>query len=591
MTTSSESGQSRDVQPVDSSAALSPTEADNTTPQIRVHSVADDWVAVRSSPASSIAETWQHDFDTTSEPRSNVLSSTHSERIGPISASGQRNIDIIDHSVQHPRRDSVQAPQISGEHGDSRNSPQRLCTLLSVEHDVAGIDDRHVLQRRRSFRVEERQPSLDHESSSSEAASSEDDIDLSDQDESYVFPHPNARAQDRQYTQSLGSELLWNLKSSPVPSDVVTDGGEQLELVSRQKQAQETPNIAQSVELFSPEDDLQSRLYAEFVQSRNKQAVFFPRKRLCDLINPDSVAQELRRNCPRNLHEDQIEEVAKKICDETIVFQRGKGKIKSFRKIFALLVLAETTSLILQLLQYEVSDLDLPLTFIEDKGAIGFRRRDQSSPTPLKCSRTNWDNLKNYQWKLVAPYFSRDQYGGVKHYKLDDYHILPFVVLESKEDETDYLGGYGRVFMAQIHPHHHNFSYDGRPDRGFAIKEQLHEDYRDIFKKEVMILKHFSGTHSHPHIISLLASYEQFNKFHLIFHRADADLEGYWKRMYSTPTLNAHNITWMINQFRGLTDGLLRLHKLLTFSKLLSSDRGTASGFVPGKNSQCYPNL
>jgi hypothetical protein len=80
-------------------------------------------------------------------------------------------------------------------------------------------------------------------------------------------------------------------------------------------------------------------------------------------------------------------------------------------------------------------------------------------------------------------------------------------------------------------------------------------------------LKRFSGQRSHPHIVSLLATYEQFKKFHLIFYRAEGDLMTFWKELKGRPDTNKQNVLWMVKQCRGLADGLLKLHRLLTLPK------------------------
>ena len=74
--------------------------------------------------------------------------------------------------------------------------------------------------------------------------------------------------------------------------------------------------------------------------------------------------------------------------------------------------------------------------------------------------------------------------------------------------------------MVRIHQDHHGFPDKKLCDRGFAIKQQLYASDRDAFEREIAILKLFRAERSHKHIVSLLATYEQFRKFHLIFYRA-----------------------------------------------------------------------
>lgn len=67
----------------------------------------------------------------------------------------------------------------------------------------------------------------------------------------------------------------------------------------------------------------------------------------------------------------------------------------------------------------------------------------------------------------------------------------------------------------------------------------------------------FSGN-AHEHLVSLLATYEQFGKFYLIFPWAESDLENFW--MKNTPELNHEAVLWLAEQCKGIADGLLAIH-------------------------------
>jgi serine/threonine protein kinase len=169
---------------------------------------------------------------------------------------------------------------------------------------------------------------------------------------------------------------------------------------------------------------------------------------------------------------------------------------------------------------------------------------------------------------MLAPFFSRDDCGDVKHYTLEDHHIMPFVAPENGQNEdADRRGGYGKVLMVRIHKDHHNFRDQKLCGRGFAIKQQLYETDREAFKREISILKRFSGERSHKHIVSLLATYEQFRKFHLVFYRAEGDLFTYWKELELHPVFDHRNVTWMAEQCGGIVEALLKLHRHLTSNK------------------------
>jgi len=72
--------------------------------------------------------------------------------------------------------------------------------------------------------------------------------------------------------------------------------------------------------------------------------------------------------------------------------------------------------------------------------------------------------------------------------------------------------------------------------------------------------------HSHVHLITVLATYRHRAAYHLIFPWADADLFDYWKRHSEAPPEENLTGTWLIEQCRGLADGLNSIHRYATFS-------------------------
>jgi serine/threonine protein kinase len=299
------------------------------------------------------------------------------------------------------------------------------------------------------------------------------------------------------------------------------------------------------------------------------------------IVTPRSVLKELCScHITTTTHTlEQMRRCAEDVCRETkICLPNGKTKIRSFRKIFAILVLTEKPWAIFNFMEQVVSDLDLPLVVFDDRDRPGWkelRRRDASgnpSPESLQCSiewpPTSIINFELYQWTMLAPFFSPGKYDDVKHYVLHDQDILPFVgAPQDEEDESSELGGgFGRVFMVQIHDEHHNFRHPRLQACHFAIK-QLYENNRTMFNSEVNILKRFSGSRAHPHIVPLLATYEQFQKYHLMFYKAEGDLLSYWKRISPCPTFDYENVLWIAKQCKGIANALLCLHKHYTLER------------------------
>jgi serine/threonine protein kinase len=224
-----------------------------------------------------------------------------------------------------------------------------------------------------------------------------------------------------------------------------------------------------------------------------------------------------------------------------------------------------------------VSDLDLPLVPITEHGSIsGMRRRDlqpNGSPwPPLDCfdsdewSPASLAHFDRQQWHMLAPFFSLGRGGQIKHYPLHDHHILPFITRQKAEEEetTETHGGYGKVFMVHMHPAHHKLAREAHTDRGFAVKQLLVND-RKCFRRERRMLKKFGGTNSHPHIVSLLATYSHRGKYHFVFDRAQSDLGNFWQKYEESLKMSHSDVYWISEQCQGLADGLFKIHMHKTF--------------------------
>lgn len=91
----------------------------------------------------------------------------------------------------------------------------------------------------------------------------------------------------------------------------------------------------------------------------------------------------------------------------------------------------------------------------------------------------------------------------------------------------------------------------------------------------------FSGD-AHPHLISLLATYERFNQFYLVFPWADADLQDYWSKITPKPSFHHDTIMWVATQCRGIAQGLLKIHKY-------ESSMSKKSGLLYGRHGDIKP--
>lgn len=384
---------------------------------------------------------------------------------------------------------------------------------------------------------------------------------------------------NRAAIQGSGTDGLLLQPPSQSESSVITDAGDQQ--FKRQRENDSCQTWASSDNTvthlssceasdFNTEHELSFLLFDALQKTRDsREKGFLPKSQLERLVTVRSATRELRKCLPTAFTQKQIKKIAQTVCKEIRVMDRDKVRIKSYRKIFALLVLVEKSASISHFLEEDVSDLDLPLTTTDKKGGfMELRRRDSSgkpSSRRLRCF-DQWTpvprrNFEEYQWTMLAPFFSQGEYNYTPHYILKDQHILPFT---STKDQNEYEGGFGRVFMVKIHPDHHKFrSPDNREPR-FAIKQLQRRDSTS-FKREVDILKKFTGANSHKHVVSLLATYEQFNKYHLMFHWADENLFNYWQKIKPNPEFTYENVLWLAEQCAGIADGLSKLHRHHTF--------------------------
>jgi len=364
----------------------------------------------------------------------------------------------------------------------------------------------------------------------------------------------------------------------PEEQSEITDFGGDLHFRDREARGHKTrrpkPNVGKS---------LQDKLFKalEPVTDLEKDKGFFPLDLLPVLLTEQTVAKELRRHLHGICGPDEIADYSQTICSEKRLSgleDGGKPKIRTFRKIFATLVLIEKTTAIRMFIKQNINDSDLPL--VRSQSGPGM----ETSREPVRYlkyfqEKYGWSqlhirNFEDWQWTTLAPFFAKsDERKEVRHYPLQKRVILPFLS-NNKQNEVDSEGGGGRVFKAVIHEDHHNFHAFFSCPRGFpscgseepakcicafAIK-CLHSQDKESFKKEVDMLKRFSNN-AHAHLISLLATYEQNRTFFLVFPRAESDLLAYWKRTEPPSAADLDGILWVAEQCLGIAKGVVKIHQ------------------------------
>lgn len=195
-----------------------------------------------------------------------------------------------------------------------------------------------------------------------------------------------------------------------------------------------------------------------------EKGFFLPINALEDIIREDRVLQWLKANKQlQDLTLDELIGVVKQICeDQPIPSGSQKAKYKSFRKVFAILVLLGKEEAIQDFIKEDISDQDLPLRVLGEYDKYVARRK--SKDTVLNSFKNGWsdlllDSFDNYQWWITAPYFYQKRKGSQRKPRFFEFHdsvILPFI--EDNERETeDGLGGFSNVWQVKIHDAHHDF--------------------------------------------------------------------------------------------------------------------------------------
>ncbi|KAM7217263.1 hypothetical protein V8F06_007320 [Rhypophila decipiens] len=319
----------------------------------------------------------------------------------------------------------------------------------------------------------------------------------------------------------------------------------------------------------------------------------------------DSIRKRIKvaLSAESKLHDDDIERYAAKVCP-------NPGK--SYLKMFAILVLTERPTRIRHFIDEEVSDEDLPLELVEMPANSALRhmghktwdlqRRSKtwklggsdpppSTPPPLRCFTVRgkrWRNstlrkFEKNQWIITAPFFTRDDRKLALHWPLPAQAVLPFTSWEP----IGHQGSFGRMFKAEIHPDHHGFHVQNKaahenggnqhnkggsigevdkPKKAlerahvFAVKK-LFSSKGDQFHQEFGMLRRICRE-QHPHLIALLATYEQHDEYYLIFPLASSDLEKYWRDHF--PEKTPETVSWIAEQCLGLTGAVAAIHRSRT---------------------------
>ena len=177
---------------------------------------------------------------------------------------------------------------------------------------------------------------------------------------------------------------------------------------------------------------------------------------------------------------------------------------------------------------------------------------NKNPPNPRRASE--WNYLLNIQGGFFAHVFENDG-SRPEHQELGKHTVVP-ICPHKKIGE----GSFGKVFEVSIDAAHHAFSND-KTER-FALKKFHDQGSRTPgdFQNESRMLGLLAKM-PHPHITRHLALWSQEDKFYMLFPLAEQNLRQYIKQT-NHPSLTKENVLWLLEQFKGLADGVRQIHNL-----------------------------
>ncbi|KAH9863678.1 hypothetical protein J1614_009610 [Plenodomus biglobosus] len=344
---------------------------------------------------------------------------------------------------------------------------------------------------------------------------------------------------------------------------------------------------SQRIRLKNHSGSLSERLKAAYDISHMCERRFIPVSRLRKLVTHLSIAEALHPGMHDPLKIYQLRKKVKSICLELQDPQKGISRLrtrstssilrdpteKAYRKVFAILALVNRSADIFDFVEGGFCDANLPICCTPSlKGDDHYYSINSKTATESPACFQEWSlsakrDFEVKQWSVISPCFT-DGLDKAEHLPLNRQAILPFVTWEKAAEQP---GACGQVYKAKIHQDHHDFDERDVPDNIVAVKKLIsqHPD-RDrnkiAFEHEANILRSISRrNHLSKHLIRLLASFEFFDQYYLIFPWADYDLEGYWEHVPPKPDL----ANWVVIQCKGLAEALSTIHHYDTSTRTI----------------------
>jgi hypothetical protein len=175
---------------------------------------------------------------------------------------------------------------------------------------------------------------------------------------------------------------------------------------------------------------------------------FLPADAIVALITVESIAEELRLRNAKLPAGQSYHLLATRIA-------------RFAPKLFCILVLLRKACCIIEFLEENLDDSDLPFNRDGKTRRSGNFRlcSNLHENQPIKSmSRwpSNWiKDFSREQWSVITPTFKRSD--TIQHYNFHNNSVFPYTRDEERNEDQVKEGGFGRVWEIEIHPAYHSF--------------------------------------------------------------------------------------------------------------------------------------
>lgn len=299
-------------------------------------------------------------------------------------------------------------------------------------------------------------------------------------------------------------------------------------------------------------------------ERESQDVLFVPLDALDSIITKDSVRAEIESwNLFNELElERTVEDILK---PHALKDSTSTTAVLSRRKLFAILIMIDTPQAILELIDNDIHDQDLPF-LLDEKDAHSLERQGDARKLSIFSSwnSKDRDQFSFVQWYFLAPSFKvNENPREITNYLLSKNTPLPFITCQGLHGHT-YIGAEAGRYIHKLAIHTAHYAgpaSHGRQDTAVAVKVLSVQDaIISATKTEASPNMRLLAGDLSPHVARLLFTFSHGhgNKRCLVFPSQKGDLYDFWKKCvhvtFKHPNLEA--VRWMASQFYGLANVL-----------------------------------